>query len=149
MKKIGSLVLVGMAVITLVLVTGASAQDKKEKKLPRSGMLSSSTTSAGAGAHRAEMPWGEDGSGGNAPVEGSVSKVSGGDWMMRLINGSKDSYNVDVSVVQKDARGTSLKTDHFSYSLRGGQSAERRVSAALNAANAELRLDGWKKSPAK
>ena len=127
----------------------ALAADKAEKKLPKSGTLSTNSSSTGAGNHKVDMPWGVDEQASNAPIEGSVSRASGGDWMMRIFNTSKDTYSVDLAVSQTDARGSNVKTDHFSYSLRGGQSAERRVPAGLNSANAELKLNGWKKSGGK
>ena len=124
----------------------ATALFAEEQELPKSGMLSETIT----GTHDSLSvpgPWGglnREG-GAAAPVSGSVSRASAGQWIMRLFNNSGESYNVDVAVVQYDRMGKSVKRDSFSYSLRPNQSVDRSVSSTLNSENAALELIRWKK----
>jgi|GEM_PF-1810736 len=136
----------------------ASRGEVKEKKeeLPKSGVLSRSL-GTGYQSTNVDMPWGSDGkdsaggaASGRPPISGSVSKVSPAQWLMRVFNNSEDSYSVNLRVIQRDMRGTVLKSDSFSYNLRPGQKAERSISSYRNTADAELNLVSWKKlSPPK
>jgi hypothetical protein len=79
------------------------------------------------------------------PISGSVSKVSGNNWMMKIFNNSKDSYSVDVSIVQLASDGSKNKEDHYSYNLGPSKSEQRSISALSHTVNCALRLNNWKK----
>ena len=93
------------------------------------------------------MPWNEKSKStvpGEAPVSGSVSKISDREWRMRLFNNTDDDYSVDVKVQQNNASGNTLKYDNFSYRLKAKQSVERSVSSTPATADAQLVLLNWK-----
>lgn len=114
---------------------------EKKKKLPKSGILSSSV-STGAVTNNIPQTWGSDSdtSGTEAPIAGSVSRMNPSSWQMKVFNQSKDTYSINVSVIQRDDRGSQVKTDSYSYTLKPGQNESRTVSAGNNSTNAVLEL---------
>lgn len=121
-----------------------AAPDAPKKELPRSGTLSGTSVS-GTGGKSVDAPWGsEDVINGGAPISGSVSKVSERQWNMRIFNNSEDTYSVDLEVAQLNERNTKVKSDHYSYTLRPKQTAERSISAYSNTKQCTLNLLSWK-----
>lgn len=132
---------------------GALAEGDKDKsaEAPKSGVLSR-TMDTGYQSTNVDMPWGweQEGpegkvAGGEPPISGSVSKISAREWVMRVFNNSADAYSVNLRVQQRDTRGAVLKTDSFSYALKPGEGAERKISSYPNTADAQLSLVSWRK----
>lgn len=148
---------IGMSVLLLVagaLPAAAENETKAEKKeeLPKSGVLSrSGTAGGGRKSTTVAMPWGgvDQASQSTAPIAGSVSKISAREWKAFIVNNSEDTYEVDVRVVQLDKRGTQVKTDSFSYTLKPKQAVERMVAATFSTMDAQLMLERWKLLSAK
>ena len=129
--------------VTAGFVFAEDADISSKKELPKSGSLSFSGSAGGNGSFGVGMPWGSDEQG-DSPISGSVSRAGTDAWMMRVFNNSKDTYSVSLRVVQKNERGTQVKSDSFSYVLKGGQKAERKVSSVPASKAGELMLDKWK-----
>ena len=125
----------------------AYCQDGEGKKpeLPKSGVLSRSLTT-GYQSTNVDMPWNEKNAAltQQAPVTGSVSRISPREWRMRVFNNSQDTYSVNLRVRQLSNSGAQLRSDSFSYTLKGGESAERALAAAFNSEDAILVLDSWR-----
>jgi hypothetical protein len=115
----------------------------KKKQLPSSGSLS---TSISTGAVDRKIPdvWGGVDSKDEAPIAGSVSRLNPSTWQMKVFNNSSDTYSANLGVVQRNSRGSVVKTDSFSYTLRPNQSESRTISAGLNATEAALDLRSFK-----
>jgi hypothetical protein len=136
-------------VIVPTLPPTPTAQEEKEdpyKDLPKSGLLSG-TYSLETDSTAVSEPWGNTGSAANSnsPITGSVSRISKQQWKASVFNNSEDSFSVSVKVKQIDSRGSVVKSDYFSASLKPKNSAERQFSSASSALNAELELLSWKK----
>jgi hypothetical protein len=116
-----------------------------KKKLPKSGTLSASVSSGGA-TNAIPGAWGADDNGWNgaAPITGSVSRMNPSTWRMFVINESEDEYSVNLSVIQRDQRGTQVKSDSYSYTLKPKQSETRSVSSSTSAVSASLELRSFK-----
>lgn len=126
------------------LAEEGDAPEKKKTPLPKSGVLSSSVSSGSASTTAAGV-WGNDpdGGGGSAPIGGSVSRLNPTTWQLKVVSQSTDTYSVNLSVRQLDARGNQVKVDSYSYTLKPGQSESRTISAASNAINANLELRSY------
>lgn len=142
MRRLASLLIVAVLCATSSRALGAP----KEKELPKSGNLSTSVMS---GAATTEVP---DPFGGididdaeAAPITGSVSRIDEDTWRMRVFNNSQDVYSVNLGVQQRDDTGRVIKTDNFSYTLKGGTSAERSIQSASGAFEAALDLRSYRK----
>lgn len=129
--------------VMLGLIVQPVLAEKEEAELPQSGSLASSVA-GGYGNSKVAEPWGGSVIEGNAPLAGSVSKLSDREWRMRLFNNSEDTYDASVEVVQYDQRGSRLKSDNFSFRIKGGNSVERTVSSRSSTYNAEVKLKSWK-----
>lgn len=152
MMKVRGKFLISLTLLLSLWNTSVVAQEDtapaaKKKQLPKSGSLSSSGT-LGTGDHAVGLPWGSDAIRGGAPVSGSVSKANEKQWTLKLFNNSKDTYDVNLSVMQFNERKVRVKTDHYSYKLGPRAKTQRQVSSAIGAAFAELSLDSWKKTAA-
>jgi hypothetical protein len=141
-----------LAICPLVAVYAMAAPAANSKAtatptpLPKSGTLSGSYT-GGPGKTAVDGNWGS----GNeieskSPISGSVSRASGNNWTMKVFNNSKDSYSVDVSVLQLASDGSKIKEDHYSYNLGPSKSEQRSISAQSNTANCSLKLNNWRKT---
>ena len=123
----------------------AETKEEKEKELPPSGTLSSSS-SAGYGGHAVDAPWGADVISGGAPVSGSISRLGGNKWVMKVFNNSEeDKYSVDLKIVQTNNRGKQVKSDYYTYTLGPKKSAERTIRVNNSTQNCSLQLQSWKK----
>ncbi len=139
--------LVAMAILS----AGAIAEPPaKKKELPQSGTLSS--TGGGGTAARLAGVWGGDGVTGEkesksegAPIVGSVSRSGVSSWKASVQNSSVDTYSADLQVVQIGDRGSVVKTDSFSVTLKPGASYERSFSANAASRQADLKMQGWRK----
>ena len=156
-----SLAIVSLCCLSLIsgenLLTPACAEEAAEggekgegaaepkKKLPKSGTLSASVSSGGA-TNAIPGAWGADENGWNgaAPITGSVSRMNPSTWRMFVINESEDEYSVNLSVIQRDQRGTQVKSDSYSYTLKPRQSETRSVSSSTSAVSASLELRSFK-----
>ncbi len=136
------------ALLAIIFIAqNSSAQDEKpEKKLPKSGSLSISSSGTSASKNFPD-PWGADNvvDSNSAPITGSVSKISPTNWVAKVFNNSDDTYSVSLAVYQYDRRNTKIKSDSFSYTLRPRESAERPISTSMNTEQCELDLLSWNK----
>jgi hypothetical protein len=123
---------------------GTDAEKERLKKLPKRGTLSSSST-GGTAATTADGNWGVDSTATeSAPIGGSASKISKSQWLMKVTNNSqKRSFKVKVELVQTDAKGSRLKGNHYTYTLKPGEEKSQRVDVLANTANCSLNLDDW------
>ena len=93
-----------------------------------------------------DIPWGENvlSEEPTSPITGSVSRVSPGQWVMRVFNNSEDRYSVNLEVAQYNIRGAKIKGDSFSYTLKPKETAERPINAESSTDRCELNLKSWK-----
>ena len=140
---------------TLVFVVGMASQTEAQtvpdKKLPKSGTLSS-TFVTGSSVNVAPEPFGLDNPTGNdqSPITGSVSRMRPGVWQVKVFNNSqKDTYSVNVEVVQLNESFTAVKRDFFSYTIAPQGFKSQDVSEGLNVKGAQLNLSKWKNLTAK
>ena len=138
------------AVLFLSLTVSCFAESKDaedpNKGLPKSGVLSS-TTSAGFQSKQVAGPWNKDGASidSTAPISGSVSRISDKKWKLKVFNNTEDTFETSVMVRQLNARGTSIKTDSYSFRLKAKESKEQEVAALVGAINSQLELVNWKR----
>jgi|GEM_PF-3009570 len=123
----------------------AAPAEPTNTPLPKTGTLSSSQTGGYSGATADGLwgnsdPWNKDA----APISGSVSRGANDSWIARLFNNSTDPYSVSVALRQINNQRTTIKTDSFSVTLKGGEKAERTVSGAAGTSDATLDLVRWK-----
>lgn len=143
------IVTLGVALSFTVAISAGIAEEtaKAEKTatpLPKSGSLSVSTSGGQSGVS-APSPWGDgDVIGGSSPISGSVSRVDGATWKLFIQNSSDDTYTANVEVVQKNDRGSRVKGDSFSYTLKPKAKESRTIASAVNASSAELNLRNWR-----
>lgn len=142
-------------VVSVVFAVGIAvevgAQTVPDKKLPKTGSLSSSYTT-GQAANFAEQPFGFDelNREQESPITGSVSRLDKNGLHLKVFNNSQeDTYSVDVEVLQRDDNRTVLKRDYFSYTLPPQGSKTQSVFAAPNVKGADLNLLKWKNLTAK
>jgi hypothetical protein len=65
--------------------------------------------------------------------------------MAKLFNNSKvETYTVDIEVVQRNDRGTVVKRDSFSMTLKPGATNNREVAAGVGVLEADLNLLRYK-----
>jgi len=131
-----------------VLPFAAFAEDHHERKLPGSGMLS--RTQQGGNNVSIDGVWGRDPSSSDPknapPITGSVSRdEQGKKWRLSVANSTKDTYRAELELIQLDAASKKLKSDFFSFTLKGGATSARDVDAQGRSRNAEVRLVSWKK----
>jgi hypothetical protein len=142
MRRLASLLIVAV----LCAVSSGAFAAPKEKELPKSGNLSTSVMS-GAATTEVPDPFGgvDLGDAESAPITGSVSRIDEDTWRMRVFNNSQDVYSVNLGVQQRDDTGRVIKTDNFSYTLKGGASAEQSITSASGAFEAALDLRSYRK----
>jgi len=154
MKKFVSVFLVG---VVLGLVAGFEPREadaapqggavevESSKDLPKSGVLSSSGMGGPRGWTVPE-PWGGvDAQGSEAsPISGSVSRKNAREWVMRVFNNSSDPYAVTVQVKFLSPVGSALKTETYSYTLKGTSSTERALLGPVGVSEGQLSLVSWK-----
>ena len=135
-----------LSVISCLLLGVHAQAETAEKELPKSGSLS--TSSAGTSASRAVPdawggvdPQGKE----SAPITGSVSKQTPTKWIARVFNNTDETYTVNLVVNQFNRSNTKIKSDSFSYTLRGKQSAERDITALSTTEQCTLDLVNWTK----
>jgi hypothetical protein len=88
---------------------------------------------------------GEDLSGEHkAPITGSVARSDASHWTIKVCNNNKDSYLVNVDLIQRNESGTTVKFVSYSYRLKPGQSEEEIVPMGLNARSAQLVLRSYR-----
>ncbi len=122
-------------------------EGKKKDPLPKSGTLSRSM-SKGYQSTNVDMPWNKKNIGAGleveAPISGSVSKLSSTQWVAKVFNNTEDTYTADLKVVQRNDRGVPIKSDSFTMTLKGKQSDSRFISATPATDDASLELVNWK-----
>ena len=94
--------------------------------------------------------WGRDPSSSDPknapPITGSVKRSPDSKrWTLSVANGTEDTYRAELELIQLDNTSKKLKSDYFSFTLKGGASASRDVDAHGRARNSEVRLVSWKK----
>lgn len=127
------------------LLPVALAEVKKDKDLPATGVLSSTTQGGFAVNNVAEPFGGEDPSGRSvSPITGSVVRGPGDRWFLKVFNNSEaDTYSVDVEVIQLNANRAVVKRDAFTYTLKPGSSKEGSVGSGVGTKSAQLTLSGY------
>jgi hypothetical protein len=129
----------------LLALRGASADDGSPKKLPKSGLLASTSITGASNTVVTDAFGGEDLTGTDvAPITGSVSRKGSENFTFRVFNNTKDTYSFSVSLRQRDDNGSVVKYGSFSFSLKGGESDSRDVQRGFNASGADLTLDSYK-----
>jgi len=124
---------------------GKAGEVEKDEKLPRSGLLSSASVGGYASKTVGEVWGGVDDRGEElAPVSGSVSRLSPREWVVRLTNNSEDTYAVSVELSMFNERGSRIKGDSFSYTLKPGQQTSRPVNGTPEVSEAQLYLRSWR-----
>lgn len=124
---------------------GKAGEVEEDEKLPRSGLLSSASVGGYASKTVGEVWGGVDDSGEHlAPVSGSVSRLSPREWVVRLTNNSEDTYAVSVELSMFNERGSRIKGDSFSYTLKPGQQTSRPVNGTPEVSEAQLYLRSWR-----
>lgn len=119
-------------------------EKKKKKELPTSGMLSE-TRHVGTSGSFVPAPWGEDLLGDQAPpIGGSVSRVGAREWIMKVVNNTKDTYSVSLELIQLTRGSKPLKSDYYSYTLKPEAKAERKFSTNQSVVDCALKLTKWK-----
>lgn len=122
---------------------------KKKRELPATGVLSQ-TRSSGTAGNSVPAPWGSDALDKSAPpITGSVSRLGKDEWAVRIFNNSEDTYSVSVEVVQMGRGSKRLKSDNYSYTLKGKAKAEREFKANQGVTDCVLKLTRWKNLTAK
>lgn len=132
-------------IASLGVASVVQAEVKKDKELPRSGVLSS-TTQGGLAVNNVPEPFGgEDPSGREvSPITGSVVKASGERWRLKVTNNSEtDTYTVDVEVVQLNGNRAVVKRDAFTYTLKPKSSKEGSVGSGVGTMTAQLKLSSY------
>ncbi len=153
MARVGNVLSIGvwLTVVVALQVSVVSAQEgvagetKKQRDLPKSGTLS---TSISTGSVASQIPgvWGGVNAMGDdpAPIAGSVSRSSANSWEMKIFNQSEDTYSVNLAVIQTNDRGSQVRSDSFSYTLKPKQSESRSLPAGTGAVTASLDLRSFK-----
>jgi hypothetical protein len=122
-----------------------SPEVESDKELPKSGSLATSSISGAASATFPDPFGGNDPSGREvSPIAGSVSRLSSERWEMKVFNNADDTYSVSVDVVQRDLRGSEVKRDSFSYTLKPHTSKSEKLAVGPGAELAELTLRNWR-----
>ena len=126
--------------------TGGNTQ-KKPAELPKSGLLAG-TLAGGYGGSALGGPWGGvDAQGGEtSPIQASASRLDDRNWLLKVFNNSEDKYVVNIELEQRGSRNQRLKNNSFLFSLKGGESAERRVPGHPASFNSVVKLKNWKKT---
>lgn len=121
-----------------------SSEKKKKKELPNSGTLSE-TRNVGTSGSFVPAPWGDDVlSEEEPPIGGSVSRLNAREWIMKVVNNTKDTYSVSLQLVQLARGSKPLKSDYYSYTLKPGASAERKFTTNQTVVDCALKLTKWK-----
>ena len=134
--------------LVIMLPVACLAEEKRERQLPGSGMLS--RTQQGGNNVSIDGVWGRDPSSSDPknapPITGSVKRSADNKkWTLSLANGTEDTYRAELELIQLDNMSKKLKSDYFSFTLKGGANSAREVDAHGRARNAEVRLVSWKK----
>jgi hypothetical protein len=129
----------------LLALRSASADDSAQRKLPKSGLLASTSVTGAGNTVVTDAFGGEDLTGTDvAPITGSVSRKGSENFTFRVFNNTKDTYSFSVSLRQRDDNGSVVKYGSFSFQLKGGESDSRDVQRGFNASGADLTLDSYK-----
>jgi hypothetical protein len=136
--------------VSVLFCSSVQAEPAKKKELPQTGVLSAT---GNVGTHiNTPGVWGGDSiTGGSneksseAPISGSVMRVGSGTWKAIVQNSSIDTYSADLEVAQVNDRGSVVKSDTFSVTLKPGASYERSFSANSSSRQGLLKMKGWKR----
>jgi hypothetical protein len=118
----------------------------KEPSMPASGSLASTRT--GMGSEAVQGPWAPQGSDlivDEAPVSGSISRISPQFWKVRVFNNTQERFYVSLELQQLNANSQVVQRDSFSYNLRAKETIERDVRAHVNSSQGDLLLRNWRK----
>ena len=130
-----------IAVVFISLGSLAHADEAKPKKLPKSGLLASTSISGAGNTIVTDTFGGEDLTGTDiAPITGSVSRLNEKTWSLKVFNNSDDTYSFSVDLIQKNDAGSVLSNSSYSFQLRARSSDSRQVQSVLNASGADLVL---------
>ena len=136
-----SLLCLLVTAIPVSLASLAHADDAKPKKLPKSGLLASTSISGAGNTIVSDTFGGEDLTGTDiAPITGSVSRIDEKTWGFKVFNNSDDTYSFSVDLTQKTDAGAAITTSSYSFQLRPKSSDSRQVQSVLRAAGADLVL---------
>ncbi len=133
------------AALLILVCQAANAQEKRAKKLPKSGLLATSSIAGAGRSITGDLFGGEDIFGESLPpITGSVARVGEDRWRFAVSNNTKDTYSVNLDLVQKNESESTVKFGSYSYTLKPGQSESEEVSAASGVMKAELHLRSYR-----
>ncbi len=149
MKKAGFSPLARFTVLGAVVALAAGplwAEVRKDKDLPKSGTLSS-TSQSGQAVTVVSEPFGFDdnNAGAVSPITGSVSREGRSGWRTKVFNNSTtDSYSVRVEVLQRNDRRTVVRRDAYTYTIPPKSVKTELVPEGVGVRGAELNLSEYK-----
>jgi hypothetical protein len=133
------------ALLVLVCAVSAVAEEKKEKKLPKSGLLAVSSIAGAGRSITGDLFGGEDIFGDTLPpITGSLSRASEEKWRFSVSNNTQDTYSVNLDLIQKDESDRTVKFSSYSYTLKPGQQESDSATAGTSAMKAELHLRSYR-----
>lgn len=144
LKKISSLFF--LVIIGFSFSSFSETSPKKEKVLPKSGVLATVGYGLAGGGVKYDDAWGGVEMNDNSepiPITASVTKTASG-WKIHVSNNSPDPYSANLEFKQWDKAGTTLGRDSFSATLRSGSSNDRTIAMSPGAVGAQLFLANWK-----
>ncbi|MFO0416594.1 MAG: hypothetical protein ACK5Y6_04835 [Pseudomonadota bacterium] len=118
---------------------------KKERELPKSGVLASASVSGASSSVVSDVFGGEDIFGSELPpLTGSVSRKGESTWRFSVSNNSTDRYRVNVDLIQRNETNYNVKTTSYTYTLNPGHVEDMEVTAGFGARAAELYLRSYR-----
>lgn len=142
-------VVVGL--LCMVSLQGAHGEVKKDADLPKRGSLSS-ILQTGQNPSSVPEPFGFDelNREESSPLAGSVSRIGDGKFSVKVFNNSpKDTYSVDVEVLQRNRHGSVVRRDAFSYTIPPKSTKGQNVPEGLAVVAADLNLTKYRNLSAK
>ena len=122
------------------ITSDPEATEESKKDYPKQGVLSSNG-SIGFGSVAIKQPW-------QGPVKGSVTKVNGKDWEVKVTNQDEDDkYQMTLSLEQFSNSGSKIKIakrSPMSVRLAPGDSKTQTFRGANNTIGARLLVRHWK-----
>jgi hypothetical protein len=145
-KTLRTILLGGFSILVAsVCLLSAVADEKKERKLPKSGLLAVSSIAGAGRSITGDLFGGEDIFGDTLPpITGSLSRLGEGKWRFSVSNNTKDTYSVNLDLIQKSESDSTVKFSSYSYTLRPGQRESDDAMAGTGAMKAELFLRSYR-----
>jgi hypothetical protein len=127
------------------VLADSSSRVTADRKLPKSGLLATSSISGASSTILGDTFGGEELFDKELPpLTGSISRKDDATWSFSVSNNSNDRYSLNVDLIQKNESGSTVKFGSYSYSLRPGQTERQTAQAGSNASRAELHLRSYR-----